>query len=167
MAAAAAIIAICFAAWQYSENQASKSELQALSNEQNQIQERSVELEQRVAELSDGLNEVYNPSVRKVMLNSVKENDPTKLALLWNKETGEVKLNTSALPSLPADKQYQLWVLKDGKPSDMGVLSKSDTGILIASNTAMEGDAFAITVEPLGGLPSPSLDQLVVMGSTT
>ncbi len=167
LSAAAAVIAICLAGWQFAENNSTKEELQALQNQQNQLQQVSVELENRIAQLSDGLNEVYNPSVRKVTLKSVKENDNTKLALLWNTETGEVKLNTSGLPALPADKQYQLWVLTDGVPADMGVLSKTEQGILVASNATKKGDAFAITIEPLGGKASPSLDQLVVLGETT
>ncbi|NEN25507.1 anti-sigma factor [Cryomorpha ignava] len=164
-AAAAAVIAIAIAVWQYTDNQASKDELQALKVEQNTLENKTAELETRVAQLSDGLNEVYSSSVKKVTLKSVKENNTTQLALLWNTETGEVKLNTSALPKLPSDKQYQLWVLKDGKPKDMGVLSKTEEGILIASNATKDGDTFAITIEPLGGKASPSLDQLVVMGA--
>ena len=163
-AAAAAVIAMAIAAWQYTENQAGKDELQALRIEQNTLENKSVDLESRLAKLSEGLNEVYNPFVKKVTLKSVIENNSTQLALLWNTETGEVKLNPSALPKLPSDKQYQLWVLKDGKPKDMGVLSKTDEGILIASNATKEGDAFAITIERLGGNESPNLDQLVVMG---
>lgn len=163
-AAAAAVIAIAIAVWQYTDNQASKDDLQALRIEQNSLENKSTELEMRVSQLSGGLDEIYSPSVKKVTLKSVKENNNTQLALLWNTETGEVKLNPSALPALPSDKQYQLWVLKGGEPKDMGVLSKTDDGILIASNATKDGDAFAITIEPLGGNASPSLDQLVVMG---
>lgn len=164
-AAAAAVLAIAIAVWQYSDNQAANDELQALRVQQNALENKSADLELRIAQLTDGLNEVYNPSVKKVILKSVKENTNTQLALLWNTETGEVKLNPAELPALPSDKQYQLWVLKDGKPKDMGVLSKTETGILIASNATVEGDSFAITIEPLGGKASPSLDQLVVMGA--
>jgi len=71
----------------------------------------------------------------------------------------------ASLPELPADKQYQLWVLKEGVPSDMGVLPKDFNNVFLAGELAIEGDAFAITIEPLGGLPDPSLDQLVFYGT--
>lgn len=164
-AAAAAVLAICVAAWQFAENQSKDQRIQELAASQNALNSQTADLQNQVAQLSDGLNEMYNPAIKKVMLKSVKKDDNMQMALMWNTKTGQVKLSTKELPKLPADKQYQLWVLKDGQPSDMGVLSKTDDGILIASNAAMDGDTFAITVEPLGGKPSPSLDQLVVMGA--
>lgn len=164
-AAAAAVIAICVAAWQFAQNKSKDQRIQELAESQNILNGQTNELQNQVAQLSEGLTEMYNPAVKKVMLKSVKEGENMQMALMWNTKTGQVKLNPEVLPVLPSDKQYQLWVLKDGKPSDMGVLSKTEDGILIASNAAMEGDTFAITVEPLGGKPSPSLDQLVVMGA--
>lgn len=166
-AAAAAVIAICVAAWQFSENQSKDKRIQELAESQNALNDQTNQLQGQVAQLSEGLSEVYNPAVKKVMLKSVKEGDNMQMALMWNTNTGQVKLSTDGLPKLPSDKQYQLWILKDGKPSDMGVLSKTDNGILIASNTTTDGDTFAITIEPLGGKPSPSLDQLVVMGAVS
>ncbi len=165
VAAAAAVIAFCVAAWQFTENKSKDQRIQELAESQSALNTQTNELQNQVAQLSDGLSEMYNPAVKKVMLKSVKEGDNMQMALMWNTKTGQVKLSTDGLPKLPSDKQYQLWVLKDGKPSDMGVLSKTDDGILIASNETMDGDTFAITVEPLGGKPSPSLDQLVVMGA--
>jgi hypothetical protein len=48
----------------------------------------------------------------------------------------------------------------------MGVLPKTfEDRILLAQKTTSSGDAFAITIESLGGQASPSLDQLVVMGN--
>ena len=167
LAAAAAVIAIMVAAWQFTQNQSKDQRIQELAESQNALNTQSNELQSQVAQLSEGLSEMYNPAVKKVTLKSVKEGDNMQMALMWNTKTGQVKLSTDGLPKLPADKQYQLWVLKDGKPSDMGVLSKTDDGILIASNATIDGDTFAITVEPLGGKSSPSLDQLVVMGAVS
>ena len=165
-AIAAAIAALVVAAWQFVENNNKAKELQALRSEQDSIRSAHSELEIQVAELSFNLDEVYDPAIRKVLLNAVNENFPIQLALFWNTENGQVRLDASALPELPTDKQYQLWVLKDGLPVDMGVLPKtSEDRILLAQKTTISGDAFAITIEPLGGQASPSLDQLVVMGN--
>ena len=46
----------------------------------------------------------------------------------------------------------------------MGVLPKGTSEILLAQKSSIVGDAFAITIEPLGGKPTPTLEQLVVLG---
>ncbi len=165
-AVAAAIAALIVAGWQFTENKEKTQELQALRLEQGQVNSTLLDVQTRLAELAAGMDEAYDPSMKKIVLDAVAEGSNLQLALFWNIRTGQVKLDGSVLPELPADKQYQLWVLKDGVPVDMGVLPKSTTDqIMLASNTTGDGDAFAITIEPLGGQSAPSLDQLVVMGN--
>jgi anti-sigma-K factor RskA len=67
------------------------------------------------------------------------------------------------LPVPPADKQYQLWALKNGKPIDAGVF-EMDTEMHMMPVTIADADAFAITLEKKGGSPAPTLSQLYVMG---
>ncbi len=70
------------------------------------------------------------------------------------------------MPPPPAGKQYQLWALVDGQPRDMGILALEAADLSLANVPFVAGaGAFAITIEPLGGSPSPSLDQLVMMGA--
>lgn len=163
-AAAAAVIALIFGVWQYSEKADAEEELLAQAEQQQQMDAELSQMEQTIAQLSEGLNEVYNPDVRKVVLKSPVEGDDTQLALLWNTSSGQVKLSTDNLPSLNADEQYQLWVLTDGVPADMGVLPKNPESLLIASKNTKEGDTFAITIETLGGNPAPNLERLVLIG---
>lgn len=64
------------------------------------------------------------------------------------------------LPSLPAGKVYQLWVIVDAKPVSVGVFTPDASGRVHAVMDtppipAMPGTV-AVTLEPTGGLPQPS-----------
>lgn len=163
-AAAAAVVAIVFGIWQYTESTTKTEELASLREEQENLNQKLGEMENQISQLNEGVNELYSPEIKKVVMEAVQEGQNTQVAVFWNQKNGQVKLDPSSLPQLPADKQYQLWVLEDGNPIDMGVLPKEASDVLMAQKTSVVGDAFAITVEPLGGKPSPTLDQLVVMG---
>lgn len=163
-AAAAAVVAIVFGIWQYTESTTKTEELASLREEQENLNQKLGEMENQISQLNEGVNELYSPEIKKVVMEAVQEGQNTQVAVFWNQKNGQVKLDPSSLPQLPADKQYQLWVLEDGNPIDMGVLPKEASDVLMAQKTSVVGDAFAITIEPLGGKPSPTLDQLVVMG---
>lgn len=64
------------------------------------------------------------------------------------------------LPPLPADRTYQLWAIADGKPISAGVFAAdaSGRGQLIAQLAGLTSTpaALAVTVEPRGGVPSPT-----------
>ncbi|MGH7457433.1 MAG: anti-sigma factor domain-containing protein, partial [bacterium] len=66
------------------------------------------------------------------------------------------------LPALSEEHDYQLWFLKDGKPFDAGVFHVNEKGEFIGEvqhlpETLAGITAFAITREPKGGRPSPTM----------
>jgi anti-sigma-K factor RskA len=73
-------------------------------------------------------------------------------------------LQVSRLPALPRNKDYQLWVIKGKTPISAGVFSVSDTTANffridgLAVTDPREISAFAVTLEPKGGLPAPTGD---------
>jgi anti-sigma-K factor RskA len=70
------------------------------------------------------------------------------------------------LPAAPTGKQYQLWTIVDGVPVDMGMLDNDFREKVISMKTA-KGNvaAFAITLEKQGGSPSPTLEEMYVLGN--
>jgi len=62
------------------------------------------------------------------------------------------------LPALPADRAYQLWTIVAGQPVSNGVfeLDMNGRAQLLAVAPPGRPDAFAVTVEPAGGVPSPT-----------
>lgn len=92
---------------------------------------------------------------------------PNALALVyWNKKLHKVSINPNTLPPNDAQHSYQLWAIVNGKPVNEGTFEVQNG--LASLNTMKDRDtaqAFAVTLEPRGGSPSPHLDQLVVIAS--
>lgn len=92
--------------------------------------------------------------------------------ILWDPARKRAILHVSNLPPIPADKDYQLWVIRDAKPVDAGVFHVSAAkpgGDLFRIESLVEADrsrinAFAVTLEPKGGLPQPS-GKMYLLGS--
>ena len=74
-------------------------------------------------------------------------------------------LDVQNLPAAPTGKQYQLWTIVDGKPVDMGMLDPEFSNRLLRmKSSSPNAVAFAITLEKAGGSPSPTMDEMYVMG---
>ena len=105
------------------------------------------------------------------MIKSYELKHPTDPAqtfgvLYWCPASGEIMLNGMAMPKLSDDEQYQLWALVDGQPLDLGVISKDwdgGTNRLAHLKGLKELSAYAITIEPLGGKPTPTLEKLTAL----
>lgn len=94
------------------------------------------------------------------------DNAPDALTkVYWNEEKQTAYLDIVNLPTPPADKQYQLWAIVEGTPVDMGVFDIDPTDTLVPAPFIENPAAFAITLETLGGNPTPNLDELVVIGN--
>ncbi len=91
----------------------------------------------------------------------------TASVVLWNQQSHEVYVQTQRLPQHSPSTDYQLWALVNGKPIDLGVIHSTDTMPLAQMKSVEHADAFAITLEPKGGSPTPTLSQLYTMGKTS
>jgi anti-sigma-K factor RskA len=79
----------------------------------------------------------------------------------YNPRTGAVLFSTDQLPTLPAEKIYQMWLVPtNGAPISAGVFAPgSGTERRLFSAQVppkTEPKAFAVTVEPAGGVPAPT-----------
>jgi anti-sigma-K factor RskA len=84
----------------------------------------------------------------------------------WNQETEKSYLDIINLPTPPPDKQYQLWAIVNGVPTDMGVFDiKIDSTVLQEVPFIENASAFAVTLEQKGGSLTPTLEEMVVIGN--
>ncbi|HHH41237.1 MAG TPA: hypothetical protein ENK56_04450 [Chloroflexi bacterium] len=64
------------------------------------------------------------------------------------------------LPPLSPEKQYQLWLIRDGQRTSGGVFSVTPDGYGVMAISSprplLEYSAFGITIEPAGGSPGPT-----------
>jgi hypothetical protein len=83
----------------------------------------------------------------------------------WSRRRGLV-FAASALPPLPSGRTYQLWVLTASQPISAGLLRPDDNGAIttfFATPPDMPAPvAMAVTIEPEGGVPSPTGDKYLM-----
>ena len=152
------------AAWYFfRQNQKTSSDWQNRYNTlEQQCETNRQVLEQAQADLKI-LSDPGNQPIRVLGLPALPE---AVAVVYYNTEAQTTYFQPLLLPPPPAGKQYQLWALVDGQPRDMGILALEAADLSLANVPFVAGaGAFAITIEPLGGSPSPSLDQLVMMGA--
>lgn len=118
---------------------------------------------QRLDQLETDVRVINNPAFKRTVMTGTA-NAPTALAsVYWNESTREVYLSIQNLQSLAQENQYQLWAIVDGKPVDAGVFDGLTAGLL--KMKSIEGAvAFAVTIEPRGGKPQPTLETMQTMG---
>lgn len=93
----------------------------------------------------------------------------SKMNVYWNKKDKSVLINYVAidLPETDAQHEYQLWAMVNGKPVSLGVFGKTDSNsadALKKMQTIQDAQAFAVTVEPMGGSINPTMEKLSVLG---
>lgn len=137
---------------------AMRTDQNVLANQVKYQQEQSEAMQQQLAIVSD-------PSNKAFVLAGLPIAPTAQAVVYWNKETGKAYINSTNLPALASNEQYQLWAIVDGKPVDMGVVDK-DSVFNIAKDVK-GAVAFAITVEPLGGKASPTMEKMYVLGNVT
>ncbi len=113
--------------------------------------------------MSTDLNVMTDKHALPVVLNGTPKSPDALAKIFWMKNTGQVYIDPSNLPEVPAGKQYQLWAIVDGKPEDAGMIA-TKKGIYHIQKMKSFGkvDAFAITLEKTGGSPTPTMDEMVV-----
>jgi anti-sigma-K factor RskA len=137
----------------------------AIQNQQQQLAELQGELVQKQA-----LLEVLTaPVIEMVMMNGLEVNPTGYGKIIWDPGQGIAILQLANLPPTPADKDYQLWVIRAGTPISAGVFAVRETTEEsffkiddLAETDKQLIDAFAITIEPSGGVPQPTGDMYLL-----
>ncbi|WP_299467140.1 anti-sigma factor [Mucilaginibacter sp.] len=119
--------------------------------------------------LMDSQLDIYRDTTYKVLrLKGMPKNPTAAMILAWNAVSKKVMVDMQSikLPKHDTQHQYQLWALVKGKPVDMGVFNApaADTAGVKEMKSIASADAFAVTLEPMGGSINPTMDQLVVIG---
>ncbi len=162
---AASILFAIFGAWMAYQYVTARDENEKLATQVENLNEQSNTMQQR-AEYNEALAANYrNPDVKIVKMPGLEKFPDSEVTALWNQKTSEVLLDVQNLPAPPTGKQYQLWTIVDGKPVDMGMIDDDFLGKLLKMKASSPNAvAFAITLEDDGGKPSPTMEEMVVMG---
>jgi anti-sigma-K factor RskA len=132
-----------------------------------QTQEQLADATQSNSLMKQDMSVVQSKYSEPVALHGMGAAPDAAAKIFWMKNTGEVYVDPSNLPNVAQGKQFQLWAIVDGKPVDAGMIltsKKGDKYRIQKMKTFGKAEAFAITIEKEGGSPTPTMDQMVVMG---
>ncbi len=132
------------------------------------LQSRNQTFATRVNLLDNEVSVFRDPAVKLITLQGTPKSPASKLTVAWNPVKKKVMIDMQAMKLAANDEahQYQLWAIVDGKPVDLGVFdSKPDNDGMAEMKPVANAAAFAVTLEKRGGVPSPTMSQMVVMAS--
>ena len=139
-------------------------ELSASGNRVTELTAQITALKDELARKEELLKVLASQKIQIVVMNGLKVNPVGFGKIIWDPEKRSAILQVSRLPAVPGNKDYQLWVIKGKTPISAGVFSVNDTTANffkidgLAVTDPREISAFAVTLEPKGGLPAPSGD---------
>jgi anti-sigma-K factor RskA len=146
----AALVISLLVLWQ--QNRATHEELTFLSTE---LQQTKAQLDHEAAVVQL----LISPDAQMTKLAGTNE-APSAHAMLAYDKNGHAMLMAKGLPAAPKGKAYQLWYIMGGKPMPGKMLSTDAAGNAILEDqipaAALSGAVFAVTLEPEGGMPSPT-----------
>ncbi len=167
-AASFALLIVCLSLIFYSFNLSSKISQQGSVIEQQETQ--ITELQNEVQQKEEMLTILESREVDMVVMSGMEVNPAGYGKIIWDSEKQQALLQVSNLPNVPDDKDYQLWIIRNNKPVSAGVFAVHDQTDRffkieqMADVDEQSMNAFAVTMEPKGGMPQPTGD-MYLMGN--
>ncbi|HET6528696.1 MAG TPA: anti-sigma factor [Balneolaceae bacterium] len=169
-AAAFALLIISLSLIFYSFNLSSEisRQEQVIDEQQTQIVELKNDLDQK----EELLSILEAREVDLIMMSGLDVNPNGYGKIIWDSEKQQALLQVSNLPPIPDDKSYQLWIIVNNKPVSAGIFAVNEPGDSffkveeMADVTEQAANAFAVTLEPKGGVPQPTGD-MYLFGNAT
>lgn len=149
------------------QRNALKDQQVALQKNIDTIQQKQALLAQKLQQNEKLSDMMADPSMQTVVMHSMQKGHPMAATVYWSKDKGEAFLAIQKLPMPPKGMQYQMWVLQGGKPVDLGVLPNQmveSENMEKLPKQVMDGEAFAISLEKEGGSPTPTMQNIYVLG---
>jgi len=158
----ATVVLAIFCAELYRENR-------TLTVEVREARRTAAEFERERLHVMGLVNALSANDTKTIRLASTKDGTPgTDAVVRYNKRLGKV-LYTAELPALPPEKVYQMWLVPtNGAPISAGTFTAIGPGRAepwqseVPANS--EPKAFAVTVEPAGGVPKPT-GKIILLGA--
>jgi anti-sigma-K factor RskA len=164
--AAAGFVLLAAAVWLAVENYRLAAELARLETTHQQLADSEQRLRQHSARAEAALDILTAPDTVKVELTPLAARPVPHGKALYNLSRG-LLFYAANLRALPPDRTYELWLIPaEGAPVDAGIFNPDGHGngqvILPELPPGLVAKAFAVTVEPAGGVPAPTGPKVLV-----
>ncbi len=158
-----AILSSMAAFYFYSKYTATNDQLLVMETQNSEMADNIRQVNSRMEGMRQDLSVLINPAYTRVVMNSTQSGFVHQAVIYFNPSEQKVYLNSSTLPPLSENQQYQLWALIDGQPVDAGTFDVVKDEFQ-QMRSFEQADAFAVTIEPKGGSTSPTLEKMQVYG---
>ncbi|HEX4008211.1 MAG TPA: anti-sigma factor [Acidobacteriaceae bacterium] len=159
--AVATLVFAVLSGWLWTRNESALQQIATLESQLTVAQAQSLE----IARASEETNEILGaPGTIQVALAQQPGGPAGRAAVVYNARLG-MAMFTGQLGAVASDKSYQMWIVPtSGAPVSLGVMSSMDLGRMLTAHVrpGMEAKAFAVTVEPKGGMPQPTGPKVLV-----
>jgi anti-sigma-K factor RskA len=123
----------------------------------------------RIAEYEDQMKAMEpKPSVKMASMKGTADAPNAMTTVYWDTTSHDVYILVNNLPKPASTQQYQIWALLDGQPIDLGLIENEhfvkQNRLLVKAKNVQNAQAFAITLESLGGNPTPK-GKMIVLGN--
>lgn len=172
-AALAAAAALLIAAWSGWRQARLGEELERLGAERDRLAQQVSGLDQQLGlarseadRLAESLAIISSPRSQAIVLAGLGSSPDASGHTFVSPERGKAVFYAFDLPRLAPDKTYQLWWIEGGKPVSAGIFNVDEHGtgsVRVERAPAGATDAWAVTVEPAGGVPQPT-GEMVLKG---
>ncbi|SFE06001.1 anti-sigma factor [Flavobacterium phragmitis] len=166
---AAAVLLLLGLGYQTLELSKTKDAISTVGNEKNKIQREYAFLDQQNKQTEKNLSIVRDIKNIGVTLGGQAVSPTSFAKVYWNQQTKTTYIDAAGLPTPPKGMVYQVWSLKLSPvltPTSIGLLDnfEGNTQKIFAVSQTDSAEAFGITLEPAGGSPTPTMEQLYTLG---
>ena len=169
MAAASVVLTIGVSALWFISNSEVKRMDNAMASMKKE-QEKNEQILQAMTLEKDHLQTVQEvlaaESLSTVKMTGTAMEPEAAVKVMWSKDMKKAVMHAEKITPPPANMQYQLWVIADGKPVSVGLFNYDEVEQMTEpfDVNAQNITAFAITLEKMGGSATPTMEKMVVMG---
>jgi len=147
------------------------AEVAALRGEKDALQIQNAALRQQIEDQEQQLASYRQPGSITLAIGDATGSHPEATGTLTIDPATETAVFVAEnLAQLGETQVYQLWLIRGETPVSAGLFNVDETGRgVLAGVTAVPGsfEAIGLTIEPAGGSPSPTLDQLILLGAVS
>lgn len=139
---------------------------ETVDSQEATITQLETELEQR----NELLSVLAAREARLINMGGLEPSPDGYGKIVWAPDERRAILQMAHLPPPPADKDYQLWLIKEEEsPISAGVFNFDESSRdlffkvdALDADPSPEANAFAVTLEPEGGMPQPTGDMFLL-----
>lgn len=148
--------------------QKATAQIAALTEQQQALSQQQQTMSRQLAAFRQERDMMMQPAMKMVLMRGTKNGQDMAGMVFWNAKQKEAYVSLTGMPQPPTGKQYQLWAIIAGKPVSLGVMPPPMAGQPGANKvdaSVASGQAFAVSLEPMGGSASPTADQVLIVGA--